>query len=162
MDEKALEGGGFFVNHIPYEKWQYYLRDELEEKARVQYEEHLYDCDQCLALYSEAVEEVNQEMPSAMFTDQIMQKIAEQNRINQPTTVKKSSFYQKAVFHYVVAAAMTIILMSSGIFANLVNVISDFESQNRKESSIVSGLMDKSLSIINGMENGSKEENNHE
>lgn len=144
------------MNHIPYEKWRHYVKDELEEKVREQYDEHLYTCDQCLTLYSEAVEAVDQQLPM-MTTDEIMLKIAEQKKVEQPTTMKKASFYQKAIFHYIVAAAMTVLLMSSGIFSQLVNVVSDFESLDKSESSIVSGLMNKSISIIDSVENKTKE-----
>ena len=147
------------MNHIPYEKWRHYVKDELEEKVREQYDEHLYGCDQCLTLYSEAVEAVDQQFPmmTKNATDEVMRKIVEQKMVDQPTIMKKASFYQKAVFHYILAAAMTVLLMSSGIFSQLVNVVSDFESLDKSESSTVSGLMNKSISIIDSVENKTKE-----
>lgn len=146
------------MNHIPYEKWYYYVRDELDEEVREQYDAHLYGCDQCLAVYLSAIEAVDRQMPmmtkESSFTDEVMHKVSNRKGMEQPVTTKKPNM----AFHYIIAAAMTLILMSSGIFTQLVNMATDYESLHKSESSIVWELMDKSISIIDKVEKGAEEE----
>ncbi|MFZ3580075.1 hypothetical protein [Virgibacillus sp. DJP39] len=146
------------MNHVSYENWSRYVNDELEEKVRKQYEDHLYTCDQCLVVYSEAVKAADIPIPLSTTSEMILDGLISEN-LELGNSTGKTSFFQKAGFHYFVAAAMTIILMSSGVFSQLINVVNEFESLDKKESSIVSGLMDKSFSIIDRVEIGSKEEN---
>ncbi len=147
MDEEKLEGGRFFMRHITNEQWLAYVKDELDEKVRIDYEGHLYGCDQCLALYIEAVEMVEQQA-SIITTDEIIQSVNTSVAMKQPKDIKEPSFYKKALFHYMVAAAMTLVLMSSGIFSQLIDVVSDIESEDANRSSVTSKIMDSSTSII--------------
>lgn len=146
------------MNHISYEKWLLYVKGELDTTTIKQYDDHLYSCDQCLSVYLEAVGAMEQMLPvmsnENMFTDLVMQQIDGQKKKSQ-----KQSFYQKAMFHYLVAAAMTIILMTSGVFSHLTNAVNDFEANKKKEPSVVAGLMNKSVSLIDKVEKESKEGN---
>lgn len=151
MDEEKLEGGRFFMNHITNEQWLTYVKDELDEKLRIDYEEHLYGCDQCLALYLEAVEIVEQQA-LIITTDEIIQSVNKNIASKQSKDIKEPIFYKKALFHYLVAAAMTLVLMSSGVFSQLIQVVSDIESENGNGSSVISKIMDSSISIIDQVE----------
>ncbi|MBS4175610.1 hypothetical protein [Bacillus sp. FJAT-49736] len=148
------------MNHISYEKWLQYTRGELDSATQKKYEDHLYDCDQCLTVYLEAVDAEEKLLPvmnnEDTFTDLIMQQVESQKKATKP---QKQSFYQKAVFHYLVAAAMTIILMTSGVFSHLTNAINEFEANKKKEPSVVMGLMNKSVSLIDKVEKNPKEGN---
>lgn len=150
------------MNHISYEKWLQYTRGELDSATRKQYDDHLYNCDQCLSVYLEAVEAMEHTLPvmsnEDIFTDMIMQQIEGQKQ-KQNKKSQKQSFYQKAIFHYLVAAAMTIILMTSGVFSHLTNAVNDFETNKKKEPSFVMGLMNKSVSFIDKVEKETKEGN---
>jgi hypothetical protein len=157
-----LEGGRFSMNHISYEKWLQYVKGELDSTTQIQYDDHLYSCDQCLSVYLEAVDAQEQSMPiiqnENMFTELVMQQI-EQQKENTKQPLQKVNFYQKAAFHYLVAAAMTIILMSSGVFSHLMSYVNDFETKKKQEPSVVAGLMNKSVSLIDQVEKESKEGN---
>ena len=150
------------MNHISYEKWLQYVRGELDSTTQKLYDDHLYSCDQCLSIYLEAVEANEQFMPTMsnedMFTDLVMQQVDYQKKKSN-TNTQKQSFYQKAIFHYLVAAAMTIILMASGVFSHLTNALNDFETNKKKEPSVVLGLMNKSVSLIDKVEKDTKEGN---
>jgi len=150
------------VNHISYEKWLQYVKGELDSATEKQYDDHLYSCDQCLSVYLEAVEAMEQALPimsnEDIFTDMVMQRMEGQKK-KTITKSPKQSFYQKAIFHYLVAAAMTVILMTSGVFSHLTNAFNDFETNKKKEPSFVTGLMNKSVSLIDKVEKESKEGN---
>ena len=152
MDEKTLEGGRFFMSHISFEDWLAYLKNELEEEVRKFYDDHLYDCDDCLTVYLEAMDSAAELLPMIrndnLFTNEVMQKVTEQKAVDHSNAKTKPGIFKKEIFHYIIAAGMTIFLMSSGVFSNLINVVGQFDSQDKNESSIVSNLMDKSISII--------------
>lgn len=150
------------MNHISYEEWLPYIRDDLDENLREQYEDHLYDCHQCLMLYAEAVEaaEINMSMMTeeTALTEEIMQVINEKKKKQLSSLSKQTNVIQKEAVHYIVAAAMTLILMLSGTFTHLIHAVNQFETQNKNESSIVSGLMETSFSIIGKVENEIEED----
>ncbi|MFK4998457.1 anti-sigma factor family protein [Bacillus sp. N9] len=116
------------MKHKTFEKWLQYVQDDLDEQTRVEYENHLYSCDDCLELYLQAVEANEAQMPSlpaAMdFTDTIMKEIEFSNKRKNPEIRRKQTF-----IHYALAAAMTLLLMSTGVFSHLMNVASEFENK---------------------------------
>lgn len=153
MDEKALEGGRFFMKHYSYEQWTKYVKNELDGEDRILYEDHLYTCDQCLEVYLTAIEA--EELPDIIdgtaFTDNIMAQLPIENNIqdtnNETFPRKATAFYKKTIFHYGVAAAMTLLLMSTGFFQTLTQYAGDVESKQFKEdkASITEGIMDKTF-----------------
>lgn len=150
------------MNHVNFEKWVQYVRGEIDDHTREQLDAHLYSCDQCLSIYLEVVEAQEQSLPMMAnedgFTNSIMKQIESQKLPEKIVSVKKTSFYQKAAFHYIVAAAMTLILMSSGVFSQLMNYVSDFESANKHEPSAIEGLMNNTVSFIDKVQKESEGE----
>ncbi|PMX96420.1 hypothetical protein C1Y18_36280, partial [Pseudomonas sp. MPR-R5A] len=70
-------------------------------------------------------------------------------------------FYQKSIFHYGVAAAMTLILMSTGVFQSLTQYAGGVESQGFKEkdTSMTEGIVDKTFAWMDSLERSNKEDN---
>lgn len=167
MDQKTLEGGRFFMTaHYSYEHWLNYVKDELVEEEKQKLEDHLYNCDQCLDVYVNAVEEQESQLPAIFdetaFTNQIMMKIAAET-LEEKKPAKKSkkrSFYQSSIFHYTLAAGITLILMSTGVFQSIIKhteTIQKAEMPTQQES-ITVGLVDKTLSWMDELEGNLKEE----
>lgn len=169
MDEEALEGGRFFMKHYAYDEWLKYVKNELEDDVREAYEDHLYSCDQCLELYLTAVEEddlpIIENEPD--FTDLVMAQITNQKQLTaveekeRKHPKKRVTFYQKSIFHYGVAAAMTLILMSTGVFQSLTQYAGGVESQGFKEkdTSMTEGIVDKTFAWMDSLERSNKEDN---
>jgi anti-sigma factor RsiW len=165
MDEKELEGGRFFMKHFSYDEWLNYVKDEINEKTREEFESHLYTCDQCLELYLEAVAVHESSLPilsnESSFTDLVMADISKQKAAGKKTsapkqTVKaKKPFYQQAAFHYLLAAAATLLLTFSGVFQSLATYASAVEApQNMKEKkpSVTEGVIDKTFAWMDSLE----------
>lgn len=137
------------MNHRSYEEWVRYVNNQLDEKTREQYDAHLFGCDQCLSVYLEVIEAMEQQLPAMNnkeeFTDSLMIKIKQQN-LGRANSVSK--FYQKPIFHYVLAAAMTFLLMSTGVFSHLMNIVNDFESNQKQETSVVEGFVNHTVSFL--------------
>lgn len=168
MDEEKLEGGRFFMKHITNDQWRKYINDELHENVREQYESHLYSCDQCLDLYLELIEKNSASLPEfsydSTFTDVIMNQVIESNKqmkdedhhIKIHSNQKK--IQQKTFIHYVLAVAMTFVLMSTGVFQQLMGVVNQFESsKTESDSSFVMQMMNKPSSITSMIENNLQE-----
>lgn len=104
MDEKALEGGRFFMKHYSYEQWTKYVKNELDGEDKILYEDHLYTCDQCLEVYLTAIEA--EELPDIIdgtaFTDNIMAQLPNENNKqdtkNDNFSRKATAFYKKQFF----------------------------------------------------------------
>src|SRR5690625_60691 len=146
------------MRHIAYEKWVSYVINDVDEKSRDKYEEHLVACDECLELYLKAVESHADMLPKLddNFTDRVLDHVTE--KTNPKKNDKTLSFFQKPFFHYVIAAAMTLILMSSGLFGQLTQVASHIEERayHDQSQSFTEGLIEKTLSFIKIFE-GNKE-----
>lgn len=142
------------MSHIKYEQWVAYVVDDVDEATRQAYEQHLSACDKCLDLYMQAIESNDDTLPKLAddFTDKVMESVKEHKKLKQ-NEQKTQPIYQKSFFHYVVAAAMTLILMSSGIFGQLTQVASNIEEKAEEpNTSFTDKLLDKTLSFIQVME----------
>jgi len=153
------------MNHMKYENWLKYVRDELNEDTREQYENHLYRCDHCLELYLKAVEATEFQTleiaESSNFTDSIMKQVTE---LKTPEKKKRKKIsHKQTIVHYFVAAAVTLLLMSTGVFTNLMNMASSFENSEQKQAdSFVQAFLNKQGSFTNKFEEILKEGEHNE
>lgn len=143
------------MSHIALEEWKHYARDEMNDNNRTKYEEHLYSCDQCMSLYMEAIEIVQDELPSiegpslyTLYTDEVMDRIpVERKPVMNPV---KKHWYEEKVFHYVLATAMTLILMASGIFGELTKITTEFE--RNQQPSFTENILNKTTALLDSVE----------
>ncbi|PWA10353.1 hypothetical protein DCC39_11610 [Pueribacillus theae] len=145
------------MSHFQYEDWMNYVEEKIDEKARATYENHLYDCSQCLELYIKAVEAHEQSFPNIIdenFTNSVIEKIPLKDHNAKPRVNNRKSLFQSSVFHYFIAAAITLMLMSSGLFAQLTQIASNFEEKVEKEhhQPLTEELMKKTLTWIPDIE----------
>lgn len=143
------------VNHIPFEKWLEFVNDELNESDRRKCEDHLYTCDQCLQLYVQAIDYIEESIPllrDATFTDDIIEHI-ETRPIRQ---TNEDQIYKRKIVNYFVAAAMTIILMGSGAFTQLLDTVNRIDVDHQEKTSFIRNLMNSSTSIIEELKDNSK------
>lgn len=130
------------MNHRSKVEWQDYVNDELSETIRTECEEHLYNCETCMDVYLQVIEESSHELPDVedeeSFTATIMSQIEKQPAHFQPikTSKKKLAFYQHTTFHYVLAASLTVVLMSSGVFQSLTNYVDEVQKTTISEESL--------------------------
>jgi anti-sigma factor RsiW len=165
LDEKELEGGRFFMKHYSYDEWLSYVKDDISDKTREEQESHLYTCDHCLEHYLQAISEHESSLPilsnETSFTDLVMAEISIQKEVvDKPADLKqlvksKKPFYQQAVFHYLIAAAATLLLTFSGVFQSLATYAGAVEApQNMKvkKLSVTEGVIDKTFAWMDSLE----------
>ncbi|MMZ45883.1 hypothetical protein D1872_74910 [compost metagenome] len=103
--------------------WHAYITGacSIEESTRL--ERLLLEDEQALMLYLVALEQLEPTlkdysgwMDTERFTDQVMAVLPEIEMEPNQVLFKKRRWFEKPVFHYVVAASLTLILLSSGAF----------------------------------------------
>lgn len=140
--------------HFTSEQWSKYVKNELEEEVRDIYENHLYECDQCFELYLQAMDEAQDGFPAIsneqQFTDELMKQI-------QPVE-KTVPFYQKTAFQYMLAAAMTIFLMASGVFQSIFQIVEGVNDPvaHYETTSLTDGLMNKAIILMDTIDISNK------
>lgn len=103
--------------HYSKEDWRNYTLDFIESNERESMEEHLYECDHCLALYMESIDEQHENLPMInddSFTNEVMTQINFET-LQSNENIKTTSL-KRTIVHYIIATAATIIFMVSGLF----------------------------------------------
>lgn len=120
-----------------------YINDQLKEEERQRFEDHLYDCDHCLSIYSEALDEwTSVLLQSESFTDDVMARIK-----GKEQREGKTSRYQPLI-HYTIAAGFTLMLMFTGVFEQLTTFVSDDMLQAEQPGAISNKMMDRTIEVI--------------
>jgi anti-sigma factor RsiW len=172
------------MKHYNYDEWLQYVKDEMNEKDKQELEDHLYTCDQCLTHYLLAIEANETSLPilsdMSEFTDSVMAEVSKQKiavpdttsnfstmlmvpsvpdtktKTNNKTEVKKKPFYQQALFHYLFAAAATILLTFTGAFQSLATYANALESPKQqvqeKKPSVTEGVINKTFAWMDSLE----------
>ncbi|EOR21515.1 hypothetical protein KGR20_09795 [Cytobacillus oceanisediminis] len=152
------------TTHYSKDDWMKYVNDELNEKERAFLENHLYTCDQCLELYIDAVDMQEEILPSisdeAAFMNDIMQKISFENMEIEKIEERKRPFYQSSIFHYAIAASLTLILMSAGFFQSIIKHTETIQKAevSLKEEPKSGGLVDKTFAWMDSFDSSKKED----
>jgi hypothetical protein len=151
VDAKALERGGVSMSHFEKQKWMAYVEGTLQEDESLILEEHLFTCDECMMVYMQCVEAEEEMIPALLnpkqFADNIMENLPSFDK--QPI-LSKRKFYESPFFHYGIAAAITLVFMSSGIFTELLNFINLFQAESLSQDSapVSDTIMHKTVNIL--------------
>jgi hypothetical protein len=143
--------------------WQAYIERKLAPDSCLEYELHLYTCDECLPFYIQAVE-ASQQIPAneatKQTTDTIMAAIQSGNQETAARTAphiiiiapkrKQLPLTRRPLFQYGVAAIITLMLMSAGVFQGLSMRISHIEhiSNKDQQESFSQKLMEKTVAVL--------------
>jgi hypothetical protein len=146
LDEKALEGGGFPMNHLTALEWQEYIAGKLAAHRYEELEIHLYDCEHCLLQYILAIDTIEltdadlpalSEVSAADFADRTLLAIQEApipavrshevpieaSNTEQTSALKpqrmRTPLIRRTLFQYTVAAVATLFLLSTGVFQSI-------------------------------------------
>ncbi|PGY07003.1 anti-sigma factor [Bacillus sp. AFS031507] len=158
------------MKHYTYDEWLQYVNDEINENSRQELEGHLYSCDQCLNHYLMAMEANESSLPilsdMSEFTDLVMAEVSKQKIVvpdtkndiknDAKTKMEKKPFYHQAAFHYLLAAAATILLTFTGAFQSLATYANALESPQpqvqKKKHSVTEGVINKTFAWMDSLE----------
>lgn len=137
---------------FPKEEIVRYVTDQLDEETRETFENHLYDCDRCLAVYIDSLEQLSTvTLKSDSFTDDVIA------RITKKENEKKRSIYQPLI-HYAIAAGFTLLLTVAGVFEQLTNLVPDEATNHAKSGSISDFFMERTVEVFDKWNAFEKEE----
>lgn len=145
------------MKHFTSEQWDLYAEGQLPDEERRAYEAHLSSCESCLEWYMQSLERAACAYPEledeARFTEAVMARIDLEHPLSPPAfSMKKAklgqtrrvpAFTRNPLFHYTVAAVITVILMSSGAFQSLTDSVGYLETATE-----TTGLADSEQSAV--------------
>ncbi len=134
------------MRHFSNEEWMSYIDDKLSETTCEELEDHLFSCDQCLAVYMKMIDRQAEELPvivDSSFTDEIIAELPKEK-------MQKKTLYQRTLIHYAVAAAITLTLMTTGFFQSITGVVTTVEASSisKPGQSVSNALMEKALALF--------------
>jgi len=146
------------MRHFSNEEWMSYINDKLSETTCEELENHLFSCDQCLVVYMEMIDRQAEELPvidDSSFTNEIIAELPQKK-------VRKKTLYQRTLFHYAVAAVITLTLMTTGFFQSITGVVATVEASSPSQPghSVSNSLMEKTLKLFEILDTKQKEVNN--
>ena len=112
------------MSHFSREQWKEYILSPHKYSAM---EEHLLTCDKCLDTYLEVSSEQEDHIFHEDFTTNIMSTVTKLDLYEKE--VKKQKWYETTIFHYTLAASLTIILVSGGFFTSILNWTDSIEEK---------------------------------
>ncbi|MFD6438224.1 hypothetical protein ACFWDG_00065 [Peribacillus sp. NPDC060186] len=150
------------MNHVSEAEWIAYLVDEMPDALKIEYENHLYSCDECLTVYMEAMEraESSLNVGELDIADSVMGSIAQLNEgsFEETKQIRKEKSLRTITRHYLIAAGFTILLMAGGVFQSLTEYVDSVESSTVKENqTLTDGLIDKTFNWMDSIERKNKE-----
>ncbi|MGE7762729.1 hypothetical protein [Peribacillus sp. NPDC097895] len=150
------------MNHVPETRWVAYLADEIPEDLKIEYENHLYSCDECLSAYMDAMEkeESSLDVEGLDIAGSVMDSInlLKGESLEEAKQIRKEKSLRTITRHYLIAAGFTILLMAGGVFQSLTKYVDSVESSSVKETqSLTDGLIDKTFNWMDSIEKKNKE-----
>lgn len=132
------------VTHFSAAAWREYVHGELSDARRDEMERHLYGCEQCLEQFIRSVEEWEAELPGLPAPHQLTQ------RVMQRIAPSRSRFWDHVLIRYTVAASLTLLLLASGVFQDLLDGSAQLAQWTATETgvSLTDTLMAKIVSLL--------------
>lgn len=102
------------MNHYDTGTWSLYRKNQIDENQRRLMEDHLAVCDSCLQNYLAAAGEEEARLAEQLLPPDFSTAVREKIRIKKLQLYKRKR--TRSLMNYTVAAAITLALMSSGMF----------------------------------------------
>ncbi|QST00468.1 hypothetical protein IMZ31_02415 [Pontibacillus sp. ALD_SL1] len=121
------------MKHIETTRLEAFMEDSLSDYERREIEDHLDECDFCFEAYMTKVESWTLEPSLAQdFTDQTFDQIVKKQVMPMEEAKRGSVQKQKrTLVHYGLAAGLTMILMVSGVFEQVLHVFDEDSFKDR-------------------------------
>ena len=140
------------MEHFDMHRMMLYTNGLAEENLKLQIENHLLNCDDCMEKYIEAIEYRNVHDASLLispgFCDRVMDQIKEEKEKNNEREERRVQKKYQVFIYYVAAACITLIFMASGVFQQIFGSVSNVtsgieESPGSIEKMVPSGWTDR-------------------
>lgn len=167
------------MSHRPDEgEWQRYFEDRLSAEEREAYEAHLTGCAECLLVYMACLERQEGQLPGLpdqkRFAAEAMSRYEREQteapglpHLTEPVTPFKSKtaqneeppdrWYRRTLWHYAIAATVTLALTSTGVFQTLLLRINEENSaeaagEYQERGSVSRLLLDRTVVMLDSLQ----------
>ncbi|KGE17772.1 hypothetical protein PWYN_24765 [Paenibacillus wynnii] len=100
-----------------------YLTGQGTPAEREKWEDILLEDEEALSLYMESLDEWKDGIPELVdqvsFVNKVMEGLPVTGNSIEPQRQTRKRWYERTLFHYAVAASLTLLFMSSGVFDRL-------------------------------------------
>lgn len=100
--------------------WRAYIQGDCEANEAERLERLLLEDDEALHTYLTEMDNTSTYLPDLdqplMFTDNVMNALRTVDQQKEQMVNRKRRWYEKPIFHYSIAASITLVLLSSGAF----------------------------------------------
>jgi hypothetical protein len=149
------------MRHYSKAEWMWFINSNSHTSLHQDMQEHMLICDDCMAIYSELVDEIDIEegVISEDFTDRLIEMVHKDKAESSQAKLKQKRI--NTMVYYISAASITLFLMRAGAFQDIYRSFSTerkyTSESSQKQSLFVSGwtstLTDVTSNIINGIKN---------
>ncbi len=142
------------MKHYDYVEWLFYKNNLISLEKKIEMEEHLYNCDDCLEIFLSSIDEIEIEEAGRLvpddFTGKVLKKTENIGPIKKPKK-KKAKGFNELFLYYASVASVAIFLTAGGIFTSMVEVVPRIDvGTGIEESKVKAGkIYDLSESITN-------------
>lgn len=125
------------MNHRHYTEEQWYVYAGGTGTDRESMDAHLYECERCTALYMQVIEAISDQLPKLPdinpFSAHIGERIEASAKTNPASAASRIrpryKWFMKPVIQYTIAASLTILLVGTGAFQQLIHSLSQLTSE---------------------------------
>lgn len=109
------------MTHFNKERWIGFKNDILPEEEKIDMEDHLYLCDNCMDIYLKLIDTEELDFAEMMipsdFTETVMEKVEKIIPISKP--MKKKKMIENIFMYYIAAASVVLVLTAGGVFTKI-------------------------------------------
>ncbi len=153
------------MKHFANNQWLAYKNQQITLEEKIEMEEHLYGCDQCMEIFLATIgdEELKEaeDMIKEDFTQRTMASLEKVKTLPRPRNRRKKRLINDYFLYYGAVASVAIILTAGGFFGTMVDSVPKIsmkmERQERKLKpdtmfNISEALTNKTSDFINNFE----------
>lgn len=113
------------MSHYTPEQWSDFKQHNLTETVCREMEQHLQVCDQCMDLWLELITDTEMAQAAQIIPDNFSQNTLKLAQAQPPLSLSANrSKRRKLMAYYTAAAAITLMLVSGGVFQSIVDGLS--------------------------------------
>lgn len=119
------------MEHYTKEQWQQFRKEECSQDIYLKMEEHLTECDLCLSVFLELIDEQEIVAANNLLSPDFAKRVMKKVQGHKYSANKKKKWFNEKlksmVVYYMAAASITLIFVGSGLFQNFVEKGTDAE-----------------------------------
>ena len=120
------------MSHFSQREWKDYRESRLTEDEITLMEDHLLECEQCLEIFLASIDDeetaISAGQLSPDFADTVIAKTKTVQRPNFILPRRARRSVSNLFMYYVAASMVTLMLMSVGVFQNMMDIVPEFNA----------------------------------